>query len=199
MRRIIAPVVVLLLSAVSGFAENPNDQNKDHNDAFVAGPTEESQLAKQVRHNLLMLPYYSIFDDVAFRLDGTVVTLEGACPPEPPWDIKSEAENVVKKIPGVTQVVNNIKELPLSPMDWQIRRAVARTIYGDAEIGMRYGYQAFPSIHIIVDNGHVTLEGVVDNQFDDTLIRTRVNTVPNVFSVDDKLIVLNKNEKKKKE
>lgn len=196
MRRIFVPVVVAVLFAASSFAENPNNQ-KTHNDAFVPGPANESPLAKQIRHNLLMLPYYSIFDDLAFRLDGGVVTLEGACPPEPPWDIKSDAENVVKKVPGVTQVINNIKELPLSPMDWQIRRAVARTIYGDPEIGMRYGYQALPSIHIIVDNGHVTLEGVVDNQFDDTLIRTRVNTVPNVFSVDDKLIVLNKNAKKK--
>jgi hyperosmotically inducible periplasmic protein len=197
MPRIIAPVVVAVLFAASSFAQN--DQKKAHNDAFVAGPVDESPLAKQIRHNLLMLPYYSIFDDVAFRLDGGVVTLEGACPPEPPWDIKSDAERAVKNIPGVTQVINNIKELPLSPLDWQIRRAVARTIYGDPEIGMRYGYQALPSIHIIVDNGHVTLEGVVDNQFDDTLIRTRVNTVPNVFSVDDKLIVLNKNAKKKKE
>jgi len=86
-------------------------------------------------------------------------------------------------------------------MDWDIRRAVARAIYGDPSIGMRYGYQALPSIHIIVENGHVTLEGVVDNQFDDTLIRTKVNSVPNVFSVTDNLRVLNpsenKNEKKK--
>jgi len=107
----------------------------------------------------------------------------------------------VKKVPGVTQVINNIKVLPLSPMDWQIRRAVARAIYGAADIGMRYGYQALPSIHIIVENGHVTLEGVVDNQFDDTLIRTKANSVPNVFSVTDHLIVLNnenKSEKKKK-
>jgi hyperosmotically inducible protein len=149
-------------------------------------------LAKQIRHELLMLPYYTIFDDLAFHLDGSVVTLEGACPPEPPWDIKSDAQNVVKKVPGVTQVINNIKVLPLSPMDWQIRRAEARAIYGTSEIGTRYGYQALPSIHIIVENGHVTLEGVVDNQFDDTLIRTRANQVPDVFSVTDNLIVLNK-------
>jgi len=154
-------------------------------------------MAHQIRHELLMLPYYSIFDDLAFQLNGSVVTLEGACPPEPPWDIKSDAENVVKKVPGVTEVINNIRVLPLSPMDWQIRRAEARAIYGLPEIGMRYGYQALPSIHIIVDNGHVTLEGVVDNQFDDTLIRTRANTVPYVFSVTDDLIILNKNQQKK--
>ena len=193
MRRMIVSVVLAACFAVFGLSET-----KGHNDAFVAGPENESQLGQKIRHELLMLPYYSIFDDLAFRLDGSVVTLEGACPPEPPWNIKKDAESVLRRIPGVTQVINNIKELPLSLLDWQIRRAEERAIYGDPQIGTRYGYQALPSIHIIVDNGHVTLEGVVDNQFDDTLIRTRANAVPNVFSVDDKLIVLNKNEKKKK-
>lgn len=114
-------------------------------------------------------------------------------------DIKSDAENVVKRIPGVTKVINEIKVLPLSDFDWQIRRAEVKAIYGDSEIGMRYGNQALPSIHIIVDNGHVTLDGVVDNQFDDTLIRMRANQVPNVFSVTDNLIVLNRPKQKKKE
>jgi len=93
-------------------------------------------------------------------------------------------------------VINEIKVLPLSDMDWQIRRAEAKAIYGDPEIGTRYGYQALPSIHIIVENGHVTLEGVVDSQFDDTVIRTRANEVPNVFSVTDNLVVLNPPKKK---
>ena len=197
MRRIMGPSILVFLFAGAGIAaHNPDEQKAGHNDAFVPGAENESQMARQVRHNLLTLPYYSIFDDLAFHVDGSVVTLEGACPPEPPWDIKKDAENAVKKVPGVTQVINNIRELPLSPMDWDIRRAEARAIYGSSEIGTRYGFQALPSIHIIVDNGHVTLEGVVDNQFDDTLIRTRANTVPNVFSVDDKLVVLNKGKKK---
>jgi BON domain len=196
MRRVMGPVIIAVLLAASGLAENPNYQ-KNHNDAFVPGPENESQMAKQIRHKLLTLPYYSVFDDLAFQVNGSVVTLEGACPPEPPWDIKSDAEHAVKKVPGVTQVINNIKLLPLSPMDWKIRRAVAGAIYGESSIGMRYGYQALPSIHIIVDNGHVTLEGVVDNQFDDTLIRTRANSVPGVFSVTDHLTVLNENEHKK--
>jgi hyperosmotically inducible protein len=175
------------------------DQKKTHNDVFTSGPPDEAQLARQIRHNLVMLPYYTIFDDIAFQLNGSVVTLEGACPPEPPWDIKSDAENAVKRVPGVTKVINEIKVLPLSEMDWQIRRAEQRAIYGDPQIGMRYGYQAVPSIHIIVDNGHVTLEGVVDNQFDDTLIHVRANEVPNVFSVTDNLIVLHPEKKKKEE
>ncbi len=194
MRRAIATAIFAAMFAAYGIAAGKDQGN--HNDAFMPGPENEAQIAKQVRHNLLMLPYYSIFDDLAFHLNGGVVTLEGATPPEPPWNIKSSAEKAVKKVPGVTQVVNNIKELPLSPMDWDIRRAVARAIYGDENIGTRYGYQALPSIHIIVENGHVTLEGVVDNQFDDTVIRTRANSVPNVFSVTDNLRVLNQNENK---
>lgn len=192
MRKVIGTAAVALFFVGSGLAKE-----QDHNDAFMPGPDNEAQMAKQIRHNLLMLPYYSIFDDLAFRLNGSVVTLEGACPGDPPWDIKSAAEQAVKKVPGVTQVINNIKVLPLSPMDWDIRRAMVRAIYGDPSIGMRYGYQALPSIHIIVENGHVTLEGVVDNQFDDTLIRTKANSVPGVFSVTDHLTVLNKNESKK--
>jgi hyperosmotically inducible protein len=188
MRKLIGLVTVALFTVALGLAS----QSKLHNDVFTSGLPNESELARKIRHELLMLPYYSIFDDLAFQVNGSVVTLQGACPPEPPWDIRSDAENVVKRIPGVTRVVNEIKLLPLSSMDWQIRRAEARAIYGDPEIGTRYGYQALPSIHIIVDNGNVTLEGVVDNQFDDTLIRTRANEVPNVFSVTDNLVVLNR-------
>ena len=194
MRNVIATAA---LFAACGFAANSDNPGKDHNDAFMPGSDDEAQIAKQVRHKLLTLPYYSIFDDLAFRVNGSVVTLEGACPGDPPWDIKSDAEKSVKKVPGVTQVINNIKVLPLSPMDWDIRRAMARAIYGDENIGTRYGFQALPSIHIIVENGHVTLEGVVDNQFDDTVIRTKANTVPNVFSVTDNLRVLNPSENKK--
>jgi len=200
MRKLVGLGVIALLSAVCGNAtpaDDKNDKKGQHNDAFVQGPPNETQLTKEIRHALLMLPYYSVFDDVAFQLNGSVVTLIGACPPDPPWDIRSDAAAAVKKVPGVTEVINNIRLLPLSPMDWQIRRAVAQAIYGNPEIGTRYGYQALPSIHIIVENGHVTLEGVVDNQFDDTLIRTRANAVPNVFSVTDNLTVLNTGKKEK--
>lgn len=192
MRNLVGITTISLLAVALGAA----GKNPPHNDVFTAGPVDETQLAREVRQELLMLPYYSIFTDLAFKLNGSVVTLEGACPAEPPYDLHKDAENVVKQIKGVTQVINNIKVLPLSPMDWQIRRAEARAIYGDPEIGMRYGNQAVPSIHIIVENGHVRLEGVVDNQFDDTLIRTRANAVPNVFSVDDDLVVLNRPRQK---
>ena len=191
MRKLIGPVVLVMAMLVPAWASGPG-QPAGHNDAFMPGPETESGVARRVRHNLLTLPYYSIFDDLAFQLKGGVVTLEGACPAETPWDIKADAERAVKRVEGVTRVINHIRLLPLSPMDWQIRRAEARVIYGDPAIGTRYGFQALPSIHIIVDNGQVRLEGVVDNQFDDTLIRTRANTVPNVFSVTDNLRVLNR-------
>lgn len=192
------PITLLAVTfALSVAAQQARPQNPPRDQVLTFSP-EEAHIVKDVRHNLLMLPYYSIFDDISFHVNGSVVTLEGACPSEPPLDIKSDAAAVVKQVKGVTQVINNIKELPVSPMDDQIRRAEARAIYGDQEIGMRYGYQALPSIHIIVDSGHVTLKGVVDNQFDDTVIKMRANQVPNVFSVTDDLVVQNPGKTKEK-
>ncbi len=159
---------------------------KNHDDPYLQGAPGEAKLVQQVRHQLLMLPYYSIFDDLGFRVNGSTVTLLGDVTRP---TLKSDAENVVKRVEGVTQVVNQINVLPLSNMDWQIRRAVARAIYGDPQIGTRYGYQALPSIHIIVQNGNVTLEGVVANQFDKNLINIRANSVPNVFKVTNNLQV----------
>ena len=157
-----------------------------HNDPYVNGPANEPRIAQQVRHELIMLPYYSIFDDLAFRLNGSTVTLLGAVTRP---TLKSDAENVVKRIEGVTQVNNQIEVLPLSSMDDQIRLAIARAIYGDPQIGTRYGNRALPSIHIIVKNGNVTLEGVVANEGDKNLINIRANSVPNVFKVNNNLVV----------
>jgi len=190
MRTIIGSFAVMgLLLTASGLSAK---QEKNHNDAFVRGSPDEARIAHEVRHELVMLPYYGIFDDLAFRVDGSTVTLLGAVVLPV---LKSDAENVVKRVEGVTKVINDIEVLPPSPMDDQIRRAEYRVIYGDPTIGTKYGYQALPSIHIIVKNGHVTLEGVVDNQFDKTLINTRANTVPNVFSVTNNLQVVSSREK----
>jgi hyperosmotically inducible periplasmic protein len=160
---------------------------KDHNDAFVRGTDADSRVIKEVRHELVMLPYYSIFDDLAFRVNGGTVTLLGQVTNP---TLKADAGRVVKNVEGVTQVDNQIQVLPLSPFDNQIRRAMWRTIYGDPRIGDRYGNQALPSIHIIVNNGHVTLEGVVANQADKDLIGIKANSVPNVFSVTNNLQVV---------
>ena len=159
---------------------------KDHNDAFTAGDPAETHIAQQVRHQLVMLPYYGVFDDLAFKVSSGTVTLLGAVTRP---SLKSDAENVVKRIEGVTQVVNEIKVLPPSPMDDQIRRAVYRAIYGDPALSTRYGFRAVPSIHIIVENGHVTLEGVVANEMDKNLCNIRANGVRNVFSVTNNLRV----------
>src|SRR6266852_5616384 len=143
------------------------------------------KLTKEVRHQLVMLPWYSVFDNLAYKVEGDKVTLYGEVTRP---TLKSDAEAVVKSIEGVATVVNNIEVLPLSPMDDQIRRAVYRAIYGEAGLS-RYSIQAVPSIHIIVKNGNVTLEGVVDNETDKNLANLRASTVPNVFSVKNNLVV----------
>ncbi|WP_180540994.1 BON domain-containing protein [Nevskia soli] len=149
-------------------------------------PSGDARLIKEVRHELVTLPYYGVFDDLAYRVDGNNVTLFGVVTRP---TLKSDAENAVKRIEGVGQVVNEIKVLPPSPMDDQLRRAVFRAIYGQGQLATRYAYQAVPSIHILVDNGHVTLTGVVDNEMDKNIAGIQAKQVPNVFSVQNDLRV----------
>jgi hyperosmotically inducible periplasmic protein len=142
-------------------------------------------LADQVRHKLVMLPYFGVFDNLAYRVDGNTVTLFGEVVRP---ILKSDAENAVKHIEGVAQVVNDIKVLPVSMFDDQIRRAEYRAIFSYAGL-YRYGMGTVPSIHIIVDNGHVTLIGVVSNEADKNLAGIRANGVPGAFSVTNDLHV----------
>jgi hyperosmotically inducible protein len=142
-------------------------------------------LVREVRHQLLLLPYYSVFDNLAYRVDGDHVTLEGQVTRP---TLKSDAENAVKSIESVSGVSNNIEVLPPSPMDDQLRRALYRAIYGDPSLN-KYSWSSVASIHIIVKNGNVTLEGVVDSEGDKTLAGLRANGVPNVFSVKNNLTV----------
>lgn len=150
-------------------------------------PKTQKQLMREVRHQLVMLPYYSVFDNLAYRVEGDKVILEGQVVRP---TLKSDAESVVKSIDGVSSVVNNIEVLPVSVMDEQLRRTLYRAIYGEPSLS-RYGYAAVASIHIIVKNGSVTLEGVVDNESDRNLANLRANEVPNVFSVKNNLKVAN--------
>jgi hyperosmotically inducible protein len=177
---------LVLVNTLLLVAVNAAKHDKNHLDAFVPGDADSSRIAREVRHELVMLPYYGVFDDIAFRVEGGKVTLVGAVTRP---TLKSEAENVTKQVEGVTQVTNEMKVLPLSPMDDQIRWAAYRAIYGDSSLSMRYGYRALPSIHIIVDNGQLTLEGVVANQADKDLVNIRANSVPNVFHVTNDLQV----------
>jgi hyperosmotically inducible protein len=143
------------------------------------------RLAREVRHELVMLPYYGVFDDLSYRVDGSTVTLTGHVTRP---TLKSDAENVVKKVEGVERVVNNIEVLPLSPMDDRIRIATYRAVYGQTGLD-RYALQAVPPIHIIVNNGNVTLTGVVSNQADKDIAGVRANGVPGVFAVTNNLRV----------
>jgi hyperosmotically inducible protein len=174
--------MALALSAVAVAAKH----DPNHKDAFIAGDANENRIAREVRHQLVMLPYYGVFDDIAFRVEGGKVTLLGAVTRP---TLKSDAGNVTKRVEGVTEVDNQIEVLPLSSMDDQIRRAEYRAIYGDPVLSTRYGFRAIPSIHIIVKNGNVNLEGVVANQGDKDLVNIRANGVPNVFKVTNDLQV----------
>ncbi|MDP9147295.1 MAG: BON domain-containing protein [Acidobacteriota bacterium] len=142
-------------------------------------------LIREVRHQLVLLPYYSVFDNLGFRVEGDTIILEGQVVRP---TLKSDAENAVKSIESVGRVVNNIEILPTSPMDDQLRRAEYRALFSEPALS-RYAESAVPSIHIIVNNGHVTLEGLVDSEGDKNIANIRANGVPNVFSVKNNLVV----------
>ena len=167
--------LVIGMTLVTGFAfATPNTSNPN--------PTQEALEAK-VRHELLMLPYFGIFDNLQFRVDGTTVTLLGqAARPT----LRSDAGNVVKRIEGVTAVKNEIEVLPLSRFDDQLRLRVARNVYGQSALN-RYALGAHPSIHIVVKNGNVTLEGVVANKMDANIANIQANSVFGAFSVKNNL------------
>jgi len=165
------------LAAASKAIPGAASQNLDEN---------QLRLAKQVRHQLVMLPFYSVFDNLQFSFEGdhTVILSGQTIRPT----TKSGAANVVRRVEGVTNVINNIEVLPLSPFDYRIRRAEFRAIYSQPTLN-RYALQAVPPIHIIVKNGHVTLVGVVASTMDKNVAGIAANTVPNVFSVKNELMV----------
>jgi hyperosmotically inducible periplasmic protein len=145
----------------------------------------QQRIEREVLHELRMLPYYTVFDNLAFKVDGPTVTLLGQVTRP---TLKSDAANVVKGIEGVEKVVNNVEVLPPSPMDDRIRRAEFRAIYGNSSLS-RYAIAAVPSIHIIVKSGNVNLEGVADNQGDKNMAGIQANSVSGVFSVTNNLRV----------
>jgi hyperosmotically inducible periplasmic protein len=147
----------------------------------------QAYLIKEVRHELVMLPYYNLFDWLEYEVqpDGAVILRGEVVRPT----LKSDAEHVVKRIEGVTQVVNQIEVLPLSPNDERIRRAVYQAIFNWNSPLFRYATQAVPSIHIIVKNGNVTLKGLVDTQADRDLANIKARGVPGAFEVKNDLHV----------
>ena len=146
-------------------------------------PAKALSLEREIRHELVMLPFYTVSDNLAFRVDGTTVVLTGEVTRPA---LKEDAERVVKRIEGVERVQNEIRVLPLSAADDQIRVAAFRAIYGTPSLN-RYALQAIPPIHIIVENGRVTLEGVVANETDRNLAYMKALEVPGVFSVTNRL------------
>ena len=172
----------------------PNSAAQSQAANETLSPESQDRLVKEVRHELIMLPYYGVFDNLAFRVDGRTVILEGQVVKPV---VKSDAGNSVKRIEGVEKVVNNIEVLPPSPMDDRIRRAVYQSIYSYGPL-FKYGGMAVPPIHIIVKGGRVTLEGVVDNETDKGLAGMRANQVPGTFQVTNNLRVVNSSNQSKK-
>src|SRR5215472_2019168 len=156
-------------------------------DAQRDQPSAKSQdrITREVRHELLMLPFFGVFDYIAFKVDNSTVTLLGQVVRP---SLKSDAENAVKRIEGVERVNNQIEVLPPSSMDDQLRLRLFRAIYGDPGL-QKYELGVQKPIRIIVKNGHVTLEGVVDSQADKDLAGLRAKTVPGSFSVENNLQV----------
>jgi len=155
--------------------------------ASKPAPSDKARqnLIKEVRHELVMMPFYGVFDNVSFRVDGYVVTLMGQVTRP---TLKSEAENRVKTVEGVERVINQIEVLPLSPNDDRIRIAVARAIFNHPVL-QQYSLRAVPPIHIIVKNGHVTLEGFVAREMDKNVANIQANGVAGVFSVKNNLAI----------
>jgi hyperosmotically inducible protein len=168
-------VAMLLVTSLSLIA-----QQTPPSDRAVA------RIQKEVRHELLMLPYLGVFDNLAYKVDGYNVTLIGQVTRP---TLKSDAENVVKKIEGVEKVDNQIEVLPPSPMDDQLRRRLYRAIYGFGSL-QKYSLGVQQPIRIIVKGGNVTLEGVVDNEGDKNTAGIRAKTVSGTFGVTNNLQVV---------
>jgi len=146
----------------------------------------QERITREVRHELLMLPYFGVFDYIAYKVDGYNVTLLGQVVRP---TLKSDAENVVKHIEGVEKVDNQIEILPPSPTDDRLRLRLFRAIYNYPAL-QRYELGVQKPIRIIVKNGRVTLEGVVDSESDKNLAGLRANTVSGTFSVTNNLQVV---------
>lgn len=158
--------------------------------AAVAAPVvsndqgvNQQQIMKKVRKELVTLPYYGVFDNLAYKVEGNTVTLYGQVVHP---TTRKDAEHRVARIAGVERVVNQIEVLPLSSFDDSIRVRTYRTLFRTGGL-YRYGMGANPSIHIVVNRGHVTLEGVVSNEGDKNLAYIAARGVPGVFSVTNNL------------
>jgi hyperosmotically inducible protein len=195
MKKLKLSLAALSLPLIFSIAVLASPATQDNQSAGIANQKSIDRIVKEVRHELVMLPYYGVFDNLSYKVDpdGTVILLGQVARPT----LKSDAENVVKRIEGVTKVVNNIEVLPNSMIDDQIRRATYRAIFGN-EVLSQYQMRAVPPIHIIVKNGNVTLEGVVARQMDKQIAGMQANQVPGVFGVTNNLMVEEQDKKEDK-
>ena len=166
---------VLLGTGIAGAANKDNDNL----------PSGDEQIAKAIRHEVLSYVYYGIFDDISYRVANGQVELIGAV--NQPFK-KKDIERLVFKIPGVNGVTNGLKVLPTSIEDDRLRRQIARAIYRDPAL-TRYAIQPVPPIHIIVDNGHVTLTGVVNNDLEKNVAGVRASSFLSFGPVVNNLVV----------
>ncbi|HEY1528617.1 MAG TPA: BON domain-containing protein [Candidatus Angelobacter sp.] len=175
-------IAALLCIAMAGItpAQEPSSAQT------ATGPQRmQDRITREVFHELVLLPQLTIFDNLQYKVDGGKVTLTGQVVNAV---LKDSAEKVVKKIEGVESVDNRIEVLPASPNDDRIRRQVAHAIFNDERL-FQYSMGSVPPIHIVVKNGHVTLEGIVNSQADKDAAYLRANGVPGVFSVENHLQV----------
>lgn len=194
MKRKLALVLATVLTLGTVSALQAQEQEQTNVPKSSSGQEKlQQRLNREVYHRLIMLPQLTIFDNLAFKVDGGDVTLMGQVRNA---FLKDAAASTVKKIEGVDKVKNEIEILPPSPNDDRIRRQVARAIFNDNRL-FPYSMGAVPPIHIIVKGGHVTLVGVVNNQTDKNEAGLRANGVPGVFSVKNDLQVENKEESMK--
>jgi hyperosmotically inducible protein len=175
-KRIVGTVIVALAIFVFSGKTPANNTNQTN-----------PKIIKEVRHELVTLPYYGVFDWLEFDVqpDNTVVLRGEVVRPT----TRSDAEGRVKEIDNVSKVINNIEVLPLSPSDDRLRRAVYRTLYGSGSPLFRYATQSVPSIHIIIKRGRATLKGIVDNKGDANIAYIRARGVPGLFDVKSDLVV----------
>jgi len=150
--------------------------------------TTEGKIFKESRHELLLLPYYSLFDDLEYCVQGRTVTLNGSLT-SIHSQTKQDAEKAIKRIEGVEKVVNNIKVLPPSPLDERAREQVYRKLVNTGGLS-QYFWEAAPSIHIIVDNSRLTLKGYVNSEGDKNLAGITAREIPDLFSVTNDLQVV---------
>jgi len=175
-QRLYVLVVTFLTLSTLGIAQNQTEPSAK----------AEERITREVRHELLMLPYYGVFDNIAFKVNGYEVTLLGQVVRP---TLKPDAENAVKHVEGVEKVDNQIEVLPTSPMDDRLRLVLYRAIYGYPSLE-KYALGVQKPIRIIVKNGHISLEGVVDNDADKNTAEIRAKSVPGIFSVTNHLQVV---------